>query len=238
LDEVQPDVVDLHSLTSHLELPHLRAARRAGARGVTTLHLPGLICARGTLMRFGETACDGDLAVQPCTACRLQAQGLPTVVGRALSLVPSGVGRAVARAGAMPRVLQRPFTTELAHEQRRALIKAISGESDELVALSIWQADMLIRNRVPPRKIRVCRQGVSGLPPVTASRRIPGQGAPVRVGYVGRYVEVKGFHVLVVAVLSMAGLPIEAHIWGIARTEEARVYRDAIRAQSEGHPSS
>lgn len=236
LRDLSPDLVDLHSLTSELGLPHLVAARQSGARTVTTLHLPGLICARGTLMRFGETPCDGDLAEQPCTACRLHAQGVPTVVGHALSFVSSGVGRVVERS-AVPRVLQRPFTTELAHEQRRALVGAIAAASDELVALSAWQAEMLIRNAVPSEKVRVCRQGVAALPATSAQTRRVDAGRPLRVGYVGRYDEVKGVHVLVDAVSSLAGLPIELHIWGIARTDESRAYREAIRLRAEGQAS-
>jgi glycosyltransferase involved in cell wall biosynthesis len=231
-----PDVVDVHSLTSQVGLPQLRSAREAGARTVTTLHLPGLICARGTLMRFGEVPCDGDLAIQPCTACRLQAQGLPSVVGHILSRLPAEVGRQVERTP-VPRLLQRPFTAQLAHEQRRALLAAIVAASDTIVALSDWQAAMLVRNGVPPDKVRVCRQGVPARAAVARPPATEGSGRTLRIGYVGRYDEVKGLHVLVEAVLQLGDAPVELHIWGVARTPEARAYREAIRALAEGHPS-
>jgi glycosyltransferase involved in cell wall biosynthesis len=236
LRELEPDVVDLHSLTSHLGLPQLLSAREQGARTVTTLHLPGLVCARGTLMKFGDTPCDGDLAVQPCTACRLQAQGVPSIVGHALSFIPSGVGRGMKRAP-VPRLLQRPFTTQLAHDDRRALIAALAGASDTFVALSSWQAEMLIRNGVAPHKVRVCRQGVVVADFTRRQRGPRNHGQLLRVGYVGRYDEVKGLHVLIDAMLQLAGAPIELHVWGVARTPDARAYREAIRQQAEGHPS-
>src|SRR5262245_33363134 len=47
LDRFEPTVVDLHALTTGLELPHLKAARRRGARTVVTVHIPGIVCARG-----------------------------------------------------------------------------------------------------------------------------------------------------------------------------------------------
>ncbi len=235
LRELQPDVVDLHSLTSQVGLPQLVSAREHGARTITTLHLPGLVCARGTLMRFGETPCDGDLAVQPCTACRLQAQGVPSMVGHALSFIPAGLGRGI-KSAPVPRLLQRPFTTQLAHDDRRALIAALSAASDTFVALSGWQAEMLIRNGVPPQQVRVCRQGVrSGM--AHRSHRPVRRDGVLRVGYVGRYDEVKGIHVLIDAILQLSGAPIELHVWGVARTPEARAYREAIRQQVEGHPS-
>jgi glycosyltransferase involved in cell wall biosynthesis len=257
IDEFRPDVVDVHSLTTDLGLPHLRAARDINARTMLTLHLPGLVCARGTLMRFGETPCDGNLAVQPCTACRLQAQGVPSILGRALSLVPADFGRGVARAP-VPRALQRPFTAALAHEDRVVLLRALSEASDAIVALSEWQADMLRLNGVPAEKIAVCRQGVES----TGKSREPvarAADAPLRVGYVGRYDPAKGVHVLVDAALrllmgpaSLLGLgarhpvtsttalrpaSLELHLWGVARTPEARAYRDAIQRQCEGVPS-
>src|SRR6476660_740503 len=61
LARLQPPVVHLHAMTSGLELAHLKAARRRGARTLVTLHLPDFICARGTLMRFGTAPCSGDL---------------------------------------------------------------------------------------------------------------------------------------------------------------------------------
>jgi glycosyltransferase involved in cell wall biosynthesis len=232
----RPDVVDVHSLTSQVGLPQLRSARETGARTVTTLHLPGLICARGTLMRFGDVPCDGDLAVQPCTACRLQAQGVPSVVGHILSRLPAEVGRQVERTP-VPRLLQRPFTAQLAHEQRRALLAAIVSASDTIVALSDWQAAMLVRNGVAPDKVRVCRQGVPARVAVGRPLDAAGSRRVLRIGYVGRYDEMKGLHVLVEAVLELGDAPVELHIWGVARTPEARAYRDAIRALAEGHPS-
>ena len=57
LDTFAPTVVDLHALATSLELRHLKAAQRRGARTVTTLHLPGALCARGTFMRFGSVPC-------------------------------------------------------------------------------------------------------------------------------------------------------------------------------------
>jgi glycosyltransferase involved in cell wall biosynthesis len=233
LDTLAPDVVDLHSLTSHLGVPHLRAARRRGARTLTTLHLPELTCARGTFMRFGRTPCDGDLAIQPCTACRLQVQGVPRLIGRALSLVPRTVG---SRAGRLPRIMQRPLVAHLAHDARRALVAAVAAESDRMVAVSAWQADVLRRNGVLHCKIRVCRQGVSAVPDVVPPPAPP--GAVLRVGFVGRYDPTKGVHVLVDAFRRLpADLPIQLHLWGIARTPEAVAYRDLIAQRALGLPS-
>jgi glycosyltransferase involved in cell wall biosynthesis len=118
------------------------------------------------------------------------------------------------------------------------MLAALADASDRLVTPSAWQADVLVRNGVSAERIRVCRQGVSGAYGSRRSRTGEEAARPaLRVGYVGRYDEVKGVHVLVDAVLHLADAPIELHLWGVARTAAARTYREAIKRQAEGHPA-
>ncbi|MEO7190505.1 MAG: glycosyltransferase [Vicinamibacterales bacterium] len=235
LDDVKPDVVDLHSLTSEMGLPHLQAAKTRDASTLLTLHLPGLICARGTFMRFGTAPCDGDLQRQPCTACRLQEQGLPVAVGRALSLVPPLLAR-YASGRLVPRVIQRPLMANLAHETRRELIGQLATTADRLVTLSRWEADAVACNGVPRSRIVICPQGVDRLPIHRRAERQRGANERLRVGFVGRYHETKGLHVLVEAVTSLGpNSAVDLHVWGIARTPEAMQYRETIASMSAAH---
>jgi glycosyltransferase involved in cell wall biosynthesis len=180
--------------------------------------------------------------------------------------VPSDFGRGVARTS-FPRALQRPFTASLAHDDRIALLGALAEQSDVIVSLSDWQAEMLVRNGVPRAKLAVCRQGVTD-DVIRRARPVRSPDAPLRVGYVGRYDDVKGVHVLVDAVMQLlmgpagslgpgpaeaarpesAQVPagpggranrsgLELHLWGVARTPEARIYQDVIRRQCDGVPS-
>src|SRR5438477_9304692 len=48
LDAVDPDVVDFHSFTRGIGLPHVRAAAERGTRVVLTLHVASVVCPRGT----------------------------------------------------------------------------------------------------------------------------------------------------------------------------------------------
>jgi glycosyltransferase involved in cell wall biosynthesis len=150
------------------------------------------------------------------------------------------------------------LTASLAHDDRVVLLKALADASDSIVALSDWQAGMLCRNGVPAEKIAVCRHGVESSDGPRESR-VRAADAPLRVGYVGRFDPAKGVHVLVDAALRLLmgpasalglGTPgptmsstsrrpasLELHLWGVARTPEARAYRDAIQRQCEGVPS-
>lgn len=217
LDRLNPQIVDLHSLTTDLELPHLKAARQRQARTVVTVHVASAICARGTLMKFGTTPCDGDLATQPCTACRMEARGLPSSAAWLMSKVP-------------PR-----FAADSAHATRQAWLAEIGNETDCVVAVSRWLADTLLRNRIPKHKLVVCRQGVE------SSEATHGgscsKSAALRVGFVGRFDPLKGLDVLIDAAhLTPSDVPIEFHIWGSARTAEARAYEADIRTRAGRNP--
>jgi glycosyltransferase involved in cell wall biosynthesis len=112
----------------------------------------------------------------------------------------------------------------------------VAAESDRLVALSSWHAEVLRRNGVPRGRIRVCRQGVSAPPSTLPPPPVP--AGPLRVGFVGRYDTTKGVHVLVDAFRQLPpDLPVQLHLWGIARTPEGIAYREMIRRRAERLPA-
>ena len=223
-----PTIVDVHSLTSDLGLAHLTSAREAGARTVVTVHLPGLVCARGTLLRFGHEVCDGDLRRQPCTACRLDARGVPPRVGTLLSDLPSGLADWLDRVP-MPAVARRTIAADAAHLARLVWLRAVRDCADRVVVVSAFLKQMLVQNGFASDRVIVCRQGVerSGLThtPATATV-VPGV---LRVGFVGRFDPLKGLDVLIDAAERLPqNARIEFHIWGAARTPDAEAYRAAV----------
>jgi glycosyltransferase involved in cell wall biosynthesis len=226
LDAFAPTVVDLHALATSLELRHLKAAQRRGARTVTTLHLPGTLCARGTFMRFGTVPCPGNLERQPCTACRLEARGVPIALGRLIARMPHSMGTRLNTA-ILPGSLRSIFTARLKDEGRRAWFDQVVRHSDRVVAQSTWLADALMNNSVPVEKITLCRQGVDVGRIVRATR--PRTDGPLRVGFVGRFDAVKGLHVLIDALDQVpSAVPLELHVWGVARSTTEVAYRDGL----------
>jgi glycosyltransferase involved in cell wall biosynthesis len=234
LQRFAPNVVDIHALTSSLELPHLKAAKERGARTVTTLHIPNLLCARGTFMRFGAEPCSGNIAREPCTACRLQANGVPRPLGRLLATIPEGF--ASVAIGPLPSGVKRALRAGVMDRRRRAWVCEIIKYSDRLVAPSQWLVDALLANDVPRQKIVLSRQGtdLDAIQPSTATVRSP---TTLRVGFIGRYDWVKGLHVLIDAVRQMPHeLPVEVHVWGIVRSAGDRRYREGMIARANGDP--
>ncbi|MGH9384226.1 MAG: glycosyltransferase [Vicinamibacterales bacterium] len=234
LESFQPSIVDLHSLTSDLELAHLKAVRRRGIHSMVTLHVPGVVCARGTFMRFGKRPCSGELSVEPCTACRLQALGWPRPLGWALSHVPGPVSDLL-DSSRVPAGARRAALASRRDRDRREWLQQIVEHVDRVVAPSRWLVEALARNGVPKTKLTLCRQGVDQ---AHAQSRVARVGSGVlRVGFVGRYDPVKGLHVLVDAVMRLsADTPVELHVWGVARTTADREYRAHVQQRANGDP--
>jgi glycosyltransferase involved in cell wall biosynthesis len=234
LERVRPTTVDVHSLVPGLSLEHVRAARRTGARTVVTLHLPEVLCARGTLMRFGSTPCDGDLRRRPCTACRLDAAGQRGLTGRLAASVPAVVGELV-RASPAPQLVKRALGATAVDARRRAWLAALAGASDCIVAPSEWYATMLHKNGIARDRIVLCRQGVEA--PNGGITRTRLAHEPLKVGFVGRYEPRKGLHVLIDAAQQVPPhVRIEFHIWGLASTAPAIAYREAMMRRAAGDP--
>ena len=91
------DVLHLHSLTYGCGAPHLAQARARGLPTVATVHVPGALCLRGTMMRLGREACDGVIAERQCGPCWLQDRGAPYPLARAATTLLSHGGARLAR---------------------------------------------------------------------------------------------------------------------------------------------
>jgi hypothetical protein len=76
LDAEKPKLLHLHAYTSGVSVG---CAEQASARRIPlvfTVHTP-VVCARGTLMRWGSMVCDGVMRPDVCSACTVAAQGVP-----------------------------------------------------------------------------------------------------------------------------------------------------------------
>jgi glycosyltransferase involved in cell wall biosynthesis len=234
LDRFKPNTVDIHSLIPGLGLEHLKAAVARRARALVTIHVPEVLCARGTFLRFGSSRCDGDLGRQPCTACRLEARGVSGPARALAARIPSSVGHRIGP-WPLPRNVKRLLSASMADASRRAWFSELATHADCLVAVSGWLAAALIKNGVPADRVRVCPQGVE---PRSMDRQRPpiGSSGRLRVGFVGRAEPRKGLHVL----LDAAGRlkhdsAIEFHIWCVARTDDARAYRAGMIEKARGN---
>jgi glycosyltransferase involved in cell wall biosynthesis len=182
-------------------------------------------------MRFGKVPCSADVAREPCTACRLEATGIPRAVGHLLAGVPRFIAETAAASG-VPSIAQRALTASLKDADRREWLQKILASADRLVAPSDWMVEALLRNGAARDKVVLCRQGV-GLTHVRRTETPVFKEGALRVGFVGRYDPCKGLHVLIDAVTRLPRkTEIELHVWGVARSSSELTYREEMIARA------
>ena len=232
----RPDVAHFHTLVPGLEIPELKAAKTAGARVIATTHASSLghICARGTMMRWGQTLCDGLSEVRKCAACDLQKRGLPKWAARAAALVPV---RASEIAGRVPGNVGTTLgmASSIAFNQRRQT--ELLDSVDRFVLLTEWAYDAVVRNGAAPRKLALNRLGISGefvRKPGAAERPTR---SPVTFGYLGRFDPIKGVYDLARAVAALPrDVACRVDIRGPIDTPESRDVLARMQAMLAGDP--
>lgn len=237
LDEMQPDVVHMHSLTRGCSTFHAQTVCDVGIPLYVTVHVPGVTCPRGTMMRWGTTPCDGEVRATRCSACVLQEEGIPRpVVWGIAALSSTGIGRAA------PGRLRSVFDRGGIIQHRKQRMRDWLRTANHVVVVSRWLKDVLVRNQIAPEHITVSRHGLSDemrsmQEAATSRRRTPDPKRPLRIGFVGRFTEVKGIHVLVDAVCRMPGaVDVEAKLYGMAQSESDEQYLTGLKEKARNEP--
>ena len=190
LGEVRADVVHIHTFFTGLGLAEIRAARSAGSRVVVTTHSSslGYVCQRGTLMLKGETLCDGIVDTARCAECALEHRGAPAIAGAAFANLPASISHAAAALpGRLGTALGMTDLIARNMARQRAMLDAV----DAFVVLTDHAAAIVRANGAPASKIVVNRLGVRD-EIVNAPAASVSSHDGVRVGYVGRFEDVKG----------------------------------------------
>lgn len=242
LDDVKPDIVHLHARTRGVSLRVAKAAKHRGLPVMLTYHTPTVSCLRGTLLRNGETVCDGVLNRSRCAACVLQKHGAPKALASVASHLPPSVGRAVAktgRGGGVWTALRMSSLVEQAHDAIRELFETV----DHIVAVCEWVRDVLVRNDVSSSKIAVSRQGLpqdkndgeASLEGNTNVDPLPSEGfseeRPLRLIFLGRVDPTKGLHVVLRALQRIPEEPLRLDVYAVLQGESE--YADSVRRLAE-----
>lgn len=220
-----------HSWTRGCGLAHLQAARALGLRTVLTVHVAGVPCLRGTMLRFGADPCDGRVEARICGACWAQGRGMPRPLAAGVARLPRAMA---ARLRRTPSRLATALAARAIGAEREREMRAMIAGADRIVAVCRWLADALLANGVPAGRLTLSRQGV----PV-ATRAGTGTAAapagPPALLYLGRWDPQKGVDVLVRAVrASRADLRLTVR--GIAQGEADAAYAARVRAMAGNDP--
>lgn len=216
LNTEQPDLVHVHAFTSAVSLRLIRLIKRRGLPVVFTYHTPTVSCQRGTLLRWGQTICDGRLDRAVCTACALHSLGVNKPLSHALGVLPPAVGRGVGRLG----LAGGPWTALRMSELvalRQTTLRALLAESDAIVTLCEWTRDLVLRLGVEPQKVHVSRHGLSNNQ-LARDGTVPraNQGT-LRLVFLGRLDPIKGVDVLIRAVRKLPEVALQLDVYGVTQ---------------------
>ncbi len=234
LESHAPDIYHQHSWSRGCGLHHLRYAKRLGLATVLTVHVPSVLCLRGSMMRLGREPCDGWVENKRCSRCWAEARGIATPVATALANMPHALSTLADR-----YVTPSRLTTALA---TRALVAAHAGRMQELgqladrvVVVCQWLYDAMVRNGLSPQKLRLCRQGVAtATKPVVRARKETGV---CTIGFLGRWDALKGIHILVQAIRRLdRNVPVELVVHGMHQGAEGDAYRKRVQHEAMGDP--
>lgn len=208
LNDFQPDLLHLHSLSESCGLAHVRAAKERGIPVVVTVHAPGFTCMQGSLMHHRRTVCDGEIRDHRCTECRLVNGGLPAPLAQ-LVAVQSGWPFSSEQSGTLAHVLTARQLTRAFRLGWQELVGLVNG----FHVLAEWSRQVLLRNGVSGESLHLIRTaGPQALPP---RPRQPMEDGVLRLVYWGRCAEVKGLHLVIEAIRALPrSLPIELSFYG------------------------
>ncbi len=219
----------LHTFVTGMGLSELHAAKASGAKTIVTTHSSslGFVCARGTLMQWGETLCDGIATPTKCAACVLDARGVERTIARAIGRVPASVARFAARIpGRVGTTIGMRDVIRRNIERQRELLET----ADHFVVLTDAARRVLHANGFGHGNIVVNRLGVGEPIDDARDRGSRDAGRPITVGYVGRFDVIKGVEVLAKAVtLLEPDVPLIVEFRGRVQSVAER----AVRARLE-----
>lgn len=233
-----------HSWTRGCGPNHLIAARKMGLKTLVTVHVPGNVCVRGTMLRFGERACEGRVDDILCGACWAHGRGLPVPLAKLIARVPVPVARRAHEGGV-------PFgTTRLSGAVAARAMGAKSVESvrimienaDYIVPVCQWLHEALVARAAPREKLKVSRQGLDpavadALAEISRPERGAASRQTVRLLYVGRWDRVKGIDVTVQAVRALPpSVDVQFSIHAVSITDDQGAYERHVRDLAADDP--
>lgn len=227
LKEKKPSVVHFHAFTPSVSVLWLEAARSVGIPCVYTYHTPTLACGRGTLLRWGQIPCDGQLTPLRCAACTLHGLGMSKSLAWGVSVFSPLTA---------PFLSKAPFRMwPLIHQRSQAVRRWLAGMR-RVVALSAWSKAVLERNGVPIAKTCLVRHGLAG--PVGRGKdektgSLGKSGERLKLGFFGRVDRAKGLGLLADVLCRCPELVVELHCHLIGEDSAEPALRDVLHRLRE-----
>lgn len=209
--EFKPDIFHLHTYTSSMGISHLLRVEELGIKIIFTSHLPNFTCLRGDLMLLGKEVCDGVVIKDRCMNCYLQSTGIKSVNNRKI-LVKASYFNLFRKL--IPRLNQ--------FDVKNKLLTTFKDKISNIVVVSHWQKTVLELNGFNSSNVDVCRQAINEENILHQKTSQP--SAKLRIGFIGRIVQVKGLHVLLNALSDLDKAKFELTVVAVKSANEIEYY--------------
>jgi glycosyltransferase involved in cell wall biosynthesis len=230
LRELNPDIVHINGLKAAL----ITVCNEMNIPNVVTAHHPGVACPASTLLRPDESLCVETANLKVCLPC-CSKHKRSGIVGSVLGKIPRWIyrptGMFLNRYKNVPylvRGLMFPWWVEKRMEGQKVLLN----NSQIIISPSEAMEELLIRNGVPQKKIRVLPHGIAPLERLSIENTNKGR---IRFGYIGSVGQPKGFHILVEALEKVAQQEKgELHVFGEAQNPLDKEYMERSLSTYKG----
>ena len=230
LEQEKPDIVHFHELagSNGIGLPHVRAAKKQGAKIIMTFHLAKYTCQTGTLMYKGKLSCDGKISNFKCSTCYLDKKGLKNS-----AILLSGISNVLYRMNIDLTKLNHPIgtllgTCNIVDRLERKLIELVN-LCDNVVCITNWYQKVLLLNGINEDKITYIGTGLPYSHPYSSLSNEKGHA--IKLMFLGRISQVKGLHLLIEALELFSDSEFELSIYG---SSDGTNYEHNLKEKTKG----
>lgn len=177
INELRPDIVHFNTFGRAINMYHMLAAKKTGAKSYLTPHVSGVFCINNTLIDSEGQQCDGIVKNHDCLSCFLNTNKFGKIKSSICALSQQLVGHC----GALDKLL--PATAFLKYNRLKEF-KELNEVADRVIAISPWVESFLHSNGV--MNTSLVKQGVTEDVMHDPTELDYPEGGPLRLIYVGR----------------------------------------------------
>lgn len=185
---------------------------------VITFHVPFYTCFKGSLIYKEDTACDGTIEIEKCTTCIYHQKGIKGLKASLFTKAAMGLFNLNINTTRLNNSVGTALGFPFVINKIKSDLLRLSFFAERIVVIADWYKQVLERNKIPAEKITFIKQGLTGQKHETMT---PLEVAlPIRVVYMGRITHLKGFHLLIDAILKLPSSKISLDIYGLETEDE------------------